>query len=426
LGRSPTDVDPLTEKTGQRSNLGKPKVWQQAPQYFQQLFDLPEGETQAKAGNAVSAEDTARADLARAIEAAKRQLEIELAALRRGDPANQNIGALERGEAKLRQLDGLLDRLTKAPGAMLADLRTEIGGAVAASSGIAAQAGAAASFTSSYTMAQLTITHAEYLRATAALDRKMAQSYAAEAPHLAYAHETARRYGIDITPFTQERKTLESERDDAHKKGDKLAERTADALIAHNTYNTLAAELDHIKEPDARGKHIEQMRAQQRIIDERSAARAAQAELDARRAATEKNLAPEEAKSFIERFTKERLDQYQNSVGRLHGTAKANEIRRRLSPRDLSANERDDETFKSIADLAPNVQADIQRAVSAIRKTEEATDAEMELSAKPARHTAAQEPSQIKAARVPEQHEKVETPKTPMAKNDTGKAASIA
>jgi len=378
------------------------------------------------ARNAVSAEDTARADLARAIEAAKRQLEIELAALRRADPANQNIGALERGEAKLRQLDGLLDRLTKAPGAMLADLRAEIGVAVAASSGIAAQAGAAASFTGSYTMAQLTITQAEHLRATAELDRKIAQSYAAEAPHLAYAHETARRYGIDISAFTAERKTLESERDDARKKGDKLAERTADALIAHNTYNTLAAELDHIKEPDARGKHIEQMRAQQKIIDERRASLEAQAELDARRKATEQNLSGDEAKSFIDGFKQRKLEEFDGRARSQRGADKAEQIRRRLSAGDLTSNERDRDSITPIAELAPNVQAEIQRAASAIRKADQATDDELELTATPARQSSAPTPSRITPASSSEQHEKVEAPKTPTAKNDTGKAASIA
>jgi hypothetical protein len=349
-------------------------------------------------------EQATRTQLKDSVEAAKRNLEIELAALRRAEPANMNLSALERGEGKLRQLDALLDRLAGAsPGAMLAALGAEVSAAVATSSGVAAQTGSTASSAVGY---MTSISQAEYQRATAEWDRKIAQSYAAEATHLAYAHDIAKRYGIDISGFNQERKELESERDEARKKGDKLGERMADALVAHNTFNTLATELEHISDPEARRRHLDEMRAQQKIVDERTAAVSAQAELDGRRHATQQNMSPEQAKTYIDGFKKQKLQEFDDLAKQLKGADTGEAVRRIILPKDASLNQRSGNAPSSIAELGPHVQSEIQRAASAIRRTEEATDAEMALSPK-------SEPSQIRPASSPEQHQKVEAPKTP-------------
>lgn len=385
----------------------------------------PRGSLVGRAARTGSDEAT-RAQLVHVVEAAKKDLEIELAALRRADPANMNLSAVERGETKLRQLDALLDRLASAPpGAILAALRAEVGVAVAASSGVVVQTSAAASSVASYTMAQISISQDEYRRATAELDRKVAQSYAAEAPHLAYAHDIAKRYGIDISAYQNERKTLDSERDEARKKGDKLGERTADALIAHNTFNTLAAEYDRITDPEARRRHINEMLSQQKIIDERAAAIAAQAELNARRAATEKNLPPDQAKTFIEQFKKERMEEYDSRVRGLNGAGKGDAIRRIIAPGNLSANEPNVDTPNSVTGLSPDVRAAVEQAASTIRAADKAADAEFELNPG-VRTDVRSASSKIALSTTTDAHEKVEPPKTPVAKRDTGKATTVA
>jgi hypothetical protein len=361
-----------------------------------------------------------RAGLLDTIESARSAVQQELARLRRTGNSGDHHALIAELEHRLNELSGLRADVqrAKSPGS-LENLYARVAEATAS---VGERTAAIATTQAGFTLTA--ISRAEYQSATAELDRRVAQSYAAEAPHLAYAHDIAKRYGIDITPFTQERKGLESERDEARKKGDKLGERMADALIAHNTYNTLATELDHIKEPDARRRHLDEMRAQQKIIDERTSAAAAQAELDTRRKATQQNLSPEDAKNFIDGFKKQKLQELDNRSKGLKGADKANEIRRRLSPRDLTSNEHGDEAPAAIADLAPHLQTEIQRAASAIRRTEEATDAEMELSAKPTSQSATQERSQIKPAGSPEQHEKVETPKTPKV-TEAGKSNAI-
>jgi hypothetical protein len=361
-----------------------------------------------------------RAELLDNIETARTTVQQELARLRRTGNSADHHALIAELEHRLNELSGLRADVqrAKSPGA-LENLYARIAEVTAS---VGERTAAIATTQAGFTLTA--ISHAEYQSATVELDRRVAQSYAAEAPHLAYAHDIAKRYGIDITPFTHERKGLESERDEARKKGDKLGERMSDALIAHNTYNTLATELDHIKDPEARRRHLDEMRAQQKIIDERTSATAAQAELDARRKATQQNLSPDEAKSFIERFKNEQLQKLDGRARTQKGADKANEIRRRLSPRDLTSNEHGDETPAAIADLAPHVQTEIQQAASAIRKTEAATDAEMELSAKPTTQSAIQGSSQIKPATLPEQHERVETPKTPK-KAEAGKGNAV-
>jgi hypothetical protein len=367
------------------------------------------------------------------VESAKQELEIELAALRRVDPASTNLNALAQGEAKLRQLDALREKIMNpGSGVTLANLRAEVTVAVAASSTAVAQAGAASSTASTYNLAQISLSQADYRRATAEIDRKIAQSYAEEGHHLAYAHDVAKRLGIDISGFTHERKSLVGERDASRSKGDKLGERVADGLIAHNTFNTLATELDHITDPDARRRHIEEMRAQQKIIDERRAAVAAQAELDGRRASTQQGMSPDQAKTYVDEFKNERLQKFDALTRTLKGADKGEAVRPLIAPGARSANERADEIPSAVAALSPEVRAKAQQAAAGIHRaygnsTGAVSDFAMgeETGATPAKHDeTTPAPSKITPARSAEEHAKVEAPKTPN-KADTGKGAAL-
>lgn len=157
---------------------------------------------------------------------------------------------------------------------------------------------------------------------TADIDRRVAQSYQQENLHLAYAHNVAARYGIDISDYEQERTALESERDAARSKGDKLGERKADALIAQNTYNTLAGETDSITDPADRKKHLDEMRDQERIVEERRTTLAAQIELEAQRKAGELKLSPDDAKTYVAQFKQEKMAEFDQRAGALKGADK--------------------------------------------------------------------------------------------------------
>ncbi len=362
------------------------------------------------------------------IETARTSVRQELATLRRTGNSADHHALIAQLEHRLTELEGLRTQVQNANGTtFLLHLQAL---ATAAAHGGSDQSASAAATQAGYTFAALSYT--EYQRATAELDQRIAQSYAAEAPHLAYAHDVAKRYGIDISGFTQERKTLESERDEARRKGDKLAERTADALIAHNTFNTLATELDHIKEPEARRRHLDEMRAQQKIVDERRTALAAQVELEARRQATDRNLTPDQAKTFIDDFKKQKLQEFDDRTKTLKGADKAEAARALLESMHRAANtteiskiEPPKETSALVASLSPEARAQAQRAASALRAADEGPDAEPSLSTNPARHGANPEPSKIALSTAADAHEKVETPKTP-SKADSGKSTGIA
>jgi hypothetical protein len=251
------------------------------------------GAKPAPAGNSLNSkpsasEDAARAALLRLIEQARTELEVQLHLLRQQDTASRNLAAIDVGDARVRELDALRERLTAGPGTSLTAIRAEVGVAVAAASIGAVQASAAASGASS--AAQFTISQAEYRRATADWDRKVAQTGEADRGHFEGARALAHRLGVDVSGFEAERRQLEEEREAARRTGDKVGERRADLGIAENTYGVMAAGLPRITDSEERRRHEEQMREQQRIIELRRAAVDAQVELEAGREAGNRNL----------------------------------------------------------------------------------------------------------------------------------------
>jgi len=254
---------------------------------------------------------------------AQQALQSELDALRSTDSLHISRDALAQGSAKLHQLNVLRDQLVGgANGVPVAALRASIASAVADIRAYTSDARTVASSAQNATTAQV-LSMVEYQRSTAELDRKIAQSYAEESTHLAYARDIARRYGVDISGYEQERSDLEKERDAAQRRGDKVGERKADALIARNTYNTMAGELDSITDPKERARHLEEMAAQQRIVDERKAALAAQIELEGRRQAADLNLSPSETNAYVSKFRDDTLAQYEVRANALKGSDKS-------------------------------------------------------------------------------------------------------
>lgn len=264
-------------------------------------------------------EDAVRTDLLREIRTAQQSLASQLAELRQTDVLHLRDDMILQGRAKLLQLNALRDQLVGgAKGIPLAALRANIASAVADTRAYTLGISAATLSAQSGSAAQV-LSMAEYQRATTDIDRRVAQSYVAENAHVIYANDIARRYGIDISGYDQERSALESERDEARRKGDKLDERKADALIAQNTLNTLNNETDSITDPAARKKHLDEMRDQQRIVDERRAALAAQIELEATRTAAEQHLSPQDTSTYVNQFKKDKLAEFERRAGALKG-----------------------------------------------------------------------------------------------------------
>jgi hypothetical protein len=245
---------------------------------------------------------------------------------------------------------------------------------------------------------------------TADIDHRVARSYQQENLHLAYAHNVAERYGIDISGYEQERTALEKERDAARSKGDKLGERKADALIAQNTYNTLAGETDSITNPAERKKHLEEMRDQERIVTEREAALAAQIELEARRTAAERHLSPEETDAYVTQFKQQKLAEYQERVKALHSTPGTAAAQAELKVAVIDGAAKDVPDARAAphpvaASLKPEDHAKVQQAASTIRAgfgTSKNSVDDFDISP-PAS-------SSIKMATAPEAHTTVEVP----------------
>jgi hypothetical protein len=267
-------------------------------------------------------EQNIRTELLHQIEAAHKEVEGQLRALR---DANPDSDAAKQGQDKLRQLNALRDQLVGgAKGMPSAALRASITSAVAESrafSSVTSTSGTVQNQT-----AQL-LSMSAYQQAMAEWDRKIAQSYVVESKHLAYAHDIAARYGVDISGYEQERLALESERDGARRKGDKLGERKADALIAQNTVNTLTGESDAITDPVERKKHLTELHDMQRIAEERRAALEAQIELEARRTAALRKLSPAETTSYVAQFKAEQLAEFDSQKIKLKGSAQTEAAR---------------------------------------------------------------------------------------------------
>jgi hypothetical protein len=298
----------------------------------------------------------------------------------------------------------------------VAALRAEITTAVAAVPAFASDVRVATTQATSQT---------DYQRMTADIDRRVAQSYQQENLHLAYAHNVAVRYGIDISGYEQERSGLESERDAARSKGDKLGERKADALIAQNTYNTLASETDSITDPADRKKHLEEMRDQQRIVEERRAALAAQIELEAKRTAAQRHLSPDETATYVAQFRKDQLATFDNRVAGLKGndqSAAAHaelETALRSGVQTQATSTPQHKTVHPVAaSLTPEAIAKTREIGARINAAKDTVPGSLDDSSLPPTG-----PSQIKLDTSPDAHKTVEVPPVQSNKDTSADAA---
>jgi len=316
-------------------------------------------------------------------------------------PTNANGDLISDGVAKLNQLNLLRDQLVGGT-KDLAALRADITSAIAVIPAYTSDVRVAT------TQAQ---SQADYQRAAADIDHRVAQSYAQENLHLAYAHNVAERYGIDISGYEQERSGLESERDAVRNKGDKLGERKADALIAQNTFNTLASETDAITDPAERKKHLEEMRDQERIVEERRAALVAQIELEARRKASELKLSPDDSKAYVAQFKQEKMAEFDQRAGTLKGAdkgvaAKAElEAEVRAGVPQPAAVEKPATLHPVAAALTPEAIAKTREIGAKINAASDTVSGSLDDSALPPAG-----PSQIKLATSADAHKTVEVP----------------
>lgn len=235
---------------------------------------------------------------------AQSDLETRLTDLLNSLRSAPNGLAITQAEAQLRGLALLRRRLDRSDPAGLVAMRAEITASVAATQVFVQQ-----TLSSSAIKAQV-LSMEDYRRGTEEIDRRVARSYVAENRHLADARDIARHYGIDISGYEQERTALEQKRDEAQRKGDKVAERQADALIAQNTYNTMAGETDRITDPQERARHLTAMQDQAMIVAQRRRALEEQIGLEAQREAADQHLSPADANAFVARSEKEQMTQF--------------------------------------------------------------------------------------------------------------------
>lgn len=358
------------------------------------------------------AEASLRTELLDQVQAAHKELETQLRALRDAHPLHPDSETTKQGEAGLARLNALRDQLVGgAKGVPLAALRASITSAIADVRAYTSGMSAAVSTAQSAAAAQ-GFSMADYARQTADIDRRVAQSYAQENQHLANAHDIASRYGIDISGYEQERAGLESERDAARRKGDKLGERKADALIAQNTCNTMASETDSITDPAERKKHLDELRDMQRIADERRAALAAQIELEAQKTAAERHLSPEDTKSYVAQFKQEQLADFDKRKNALKTPARAEVALTELKTNIVagaSAKMPGDKTPHPMAvALTPDAHAKAQQAAARINAAHDNTAGSLDDSG-----FAPSTASGIKLAANSEAHKKVEVPQVP-------------
>jgi hypothetical protein len=375
--------------------------------------------------DAFAKEEVTRSDLLREIQTAQQSLASQLTELRQADVSHLHDDMISQGGAKLLQLNALRDQLVGgANGVPLAALRANIGSAVADTRAYTSSVSAATLSVQNGSTAQV-LSMGDYQRATSDIDRRVAQSYVQEGQHLAYAHDIASRYGIDISGYDQERTALESERDTAKRKGDKIGERKADALIAQNTYNTMTGELDGITDPVARKKHLDAMHDQQRIVDERRAALAAQIELEARRTAALRNLSPDETAAYVAQSKSEQLADFDSRRDSLKGSGQSEAARTELKTAVMEGASRQAPGTAPVpvlhpvaAALSPDARTASHAAAAKINAAHDTTAGSLEDSGFAPATTSA-----IVFAANPDAHKKVEVPQVPAQGNSNAVSA---
>lgn len=262
--------------------------------------------------SAADPEASLRAELLQRLIEAQAELEESVVQLRLSLGADSAL--ISEGEAQLAALQLLRQHVGNASGAGLVRLRVEVGAFVSSSQAHAQQTRLATITGDAASLA------AAYDTASAALDRRVAATMAEDQRHLAYARDLALRYGIDLDVYEAERERLEAEREAARQRGDKVAERTADVLIAENTYNTMSAAGADIADPGERERHEQELRAQQAIIAERRAVLEAQLALEARRISAERGLHGAQADAFEAAHVREGMDRLDQRSAELETT----------------------------------------------------------------------------------------------------------
>lgn|GEM_PF-2025731 len=207
-----------------------------------------------------------RDDLQRQIATAQSELQSQLAELQRASGDSSLTGELQ---GQLHILHALGQFLSSADGASIAQIRAEVATSVAAARSITQQAQTTIAAAHASEAAQQA---AEYAAATAELDRKAAPILAADRENSALAHAMANRFGIDLSGYDQERETLQRQQQEAAARGDRVAQRQADLLLAENTYNSMAASADHIKDPEERRRYLQTMQEQRENVEKLKAA----------------------------------------------------------------------------------------------------------------------------------------------------------
>ncbi len=232
------------------------------------------------------------------IASAQANLESQLADLERlglaeGDPAL--MSELRNQLAVLRALGQFLDT---AHGPALYQLRAEIATSSAAALSLSRRAQGSIASVEGRQAAQ----QAEYAAATAEIDGGVVAARQADRDNNALAHVIAKRVGIDLGEYDQERDRLNRQRNDAVAQGDKVGERQADVLLAQNTYDAMAASADKITDPQERQRYLQQMQQQQQNIDTLRHALEQQLELEAGKIAREQGLSPKETAAFVAQY----------------------------------------------------------------------------------------------------------------------------
>ncbi len=146
-----------------------------------------------------------------------------------------------------------------------------------------------------------------YQQATAALDAKMTVLRNADTKRNDLVHDMARKYGVNLTDYDDEREKLERERLEAIARGDKVAERQTEVLLLDNTRSSMGAVSAAITDPAERKRFEEEQRQAERDAAEARAILAQQLELDGKRLAAEQGLTGKEAESFVANFQAAKL-----------------------------------------------------------------------------------------------------------------------
>ncbi|MDV6333156.1 hypothetical protein [Asticcacaulis sp. 201] len=349
-----------------------------------------------------------RAELAGQIASAQSELQSQLAELQRASGDSSLTSELQ---GQLHVLGALGQFLSSADGSSLSQIRAELATSVAAVRSIAQQAQTAIAAAH---VSEAAKQAAEYAAATVEIDRKVAPILAADRENSALAHAMANRFGIDLSGYDQERETLQRQQQEAAAHGDKVGQRQADVLVAENTYNSMAASADHIKDPAERRRYLQAMQEQQQNVEKLKAALAEQLELQAQNLAHDKGLSPAETTAFIAQYKAEGMSQAEARGHDLKGAdqAQATQLRLEAEVKRVQAQEVKAAPALLQVDttLTPEAKAQTQKAAAAITAGFDTFAASISLDGTP----------QIALSTTTDAHNKVEVP--PVAKAIDGAA----